>query len=223
MKFACLHDYCSFWAASKCIYCKSLWENHQLNRDIVCLNMADKYVTTKQVNLCICPTRSRTAFLWARKLFFICSSTVWEPVFTCCSFTLLDRLKLVRLSPPITSATQLTQTLDDNGLKMVPVYISLTAAFKNRCFVQRFFFYLGKSSFDSRTGAILPKVKDVLLWANRKRKACIPLPRRVEIYSLLITTHTHTRQPSSLHACVQLIPVLWQWTSPWSCKIIFTS
>ncbi len=79
-----------------------------------------------------------------------------------------------------------------------------------------------KSSLNSLTGAILPKVKDVLLWTNRTWRACTPLSRRVEVFIPLITTHdtTATIPHHNTHACVRLIPVIHQWTPPWSRKLI---
>lgn len=80
---------------------------------------------------------------------------------------------------------------------------------------------LGKSSFNSLTGAILPKVKVVLLWTDGRWKACICLPQSVEVFIPLITTHkTATTSHHNTHAYTYLIPVIHQWTSLWSSKLI---
>lgn len=114
-------------------------------------------------------------------------------------------------------------TLDIKGLKMAPVNINLTAASEKPLFVHTAICvcYLGKGCFNSLTGAILPKVKDVLLWTNGMKRLYSSAPECRGLYPT--NNNTHTTAPIPHHntqACVRLIPVIRQWTSLRSSKLI---
>lgn len=114
------------------------------------------------------------------------------------------------------------RTPDVKGLKMTLVNIILTAASSKLVCAHSFMHVFSrKKSFNSLTGAILPKVKVVLLWTDGRWKACICLPQSVEVFIPLITTHkTATTSHHNTHAYTYLIPVIHQWTSLWSSKLI---
>lgn len=115
--------------------------------------------------------------------------------------------------------------LDVSGLKMAPVWINLTTASYKALFVLTALCALSrkKSSFNSLEGAILSKVKDVLLRTNRVKSLYFSAPKCRGLYSTNNNIHTHTTAPIPHHntrACVWLIPVIVQWTSLWSSKLI---
>lgn len=59
---------------------------------------------------------------------------------------------------------------------------------KNLCLcTQLYAGYMSKNCFTSLTGAILPKVKDGLLWANRKKRLYSSAPK-CRVFILFITT-----------------------------------